>query len=53
MLFSTILLCLILVNKFGLIGAAFSNLFSESLGLIIIINKLTKTINKKSNPQLF
>ena len=53
MLFSTIMLCLILVNKFGLIGAAFSNLFSESIGFIIITNKLIKTINNKSNPQIF
>lgn len=53
MLFSTIMLCLILVNKFGLIGAAFSNLFSEFIGFIIITNKLVKTINNKLNQQMF
>lgn len=53
MLISTIIFCLALVNEFGLIGAAFANLFSEFLGFFIIATKFTRTINQKSNPQIF
>ena len=53
MLISTIIFCLALINKFGLMGAAFANLFSECLGFFIIASKFTRTINQKSNPQVF